>query len=277
MRKIILAAAAALAFAAPATPAQSVGKMVVNDLKYSAGDILGIWTSPFRGSGRDWLLVAASAGVFGLSMLVDEPISDWALDNEGSGLLKTIEPVRRGGVAYTGKFIVPPVAAAYVIGLATKNQGIRDGVMGCATSWLAQSGPRKLTYLLVERQRPDTSPDNSQKWGVPGDWEDWQKHSFPAGHFANAMSCATFWSERFDLGWWSIPVYAAAGAIGIGRLADGGHWTSDTVLGGILGYAVGREIAHRSLDRKEERQKGKTGIIFSPERSGTTIGMRISF
>jgi len=277
MRKLTLVATAALAILSHRAPAQSVGKMFVDDLKHSGSDILAIWTSPFRASGKDWLLVAGSAGVFGLSMLADESVSNWAMRNENSGALRVIEPVRSGGIAYTGKFIVPPVAAAYIVGLATKNQGIRDGVFGCATSWLAQSGPPKLTYLLVERQRPDTSPDNAQRWGVPGDWEDWQKHSFPAGHFANAMSCATFWSERFDLGLWSIPVYGVAAAIGVGRLADGGHWTSDTVLGGILGYAVGREIARHSLDRGEERDKRKTGIILSPERTGTTFGMRITF
>jgi membrane-associated phospholipid phosphatase len=93
------------------------------------------------------------------------------------------------------------------------------------------------------------------------------------------MSCATFWAERFEMGWWGAPVYAVAGAIGIGRMADGGHWTSDTVLGGILGYAVGREIARRSLARKEHRvQEKRTAELFvAPERGRTYVGFNVKY
>jgi membrane-associated phospholipid phosphatase len=271
--------AAALMLSSRIVPAQSVGKMLVDDVKDGAGDMLAIWTSPFRASSRDWLLAGAAAGAFGLSMLADQPVSDWALRNKDSGFFNTLDPVRRGGKAYTGKTIVPPVAALYVTGIVLKNQNMRDIVTGCATSWLAQSAIRKGTYLLVGRERPDTSPDNPNRWQVPGDWSDWQEHSFPAGHFANAMSCATYWNERFNLGWWGVPIYAVAGAIGVGRLADGGHWTSDTVIGGIFGYAVGREVARRSLERSERRNDDKrhAELILTPTRGGGYFGVNVSF
>ncbi|HEY7394887.1 MAG TPA: phosphatase PAP2 family protein, partial [Gemmatimonadaceae bacterium] len=138
---------------------------------------------------------------------------------------------------------------------------------------------RKGTYLIVGRERPDTSPNDPNRWQVPGDWNDWQEHSFVAGHFANAMSCATYWNERFNLGWWGVPVYALAGAIGVGRLADGGHWTSDTVLGGILGYAVGREVARRSLERYETKNDDdrRAELILTPDRRRTYFGVNVSF
>ena len=260
-------------------PAQSVGKMLVDDVKYGAGDMFAIWTSPLRASSRDWVLVGASAAAFGVSMLADQPVSDWALKNKDSAFFKSLAPVRRGGKAYTGKAIVPPVAVLYLAGVVFKSQNMRDIVTGCATSWLSQSAVRKATYLLIGRERPDTSPNNPNRWQVPGDWNDWQEHSFPAGHFANAISCATYWSERFNLGWWGVPVYALAGAIGVGRLADGGHWTSDTVLGGIFGYAVGREVARRSLDRYERRNEDKrhAELILTPGRGGASFGVNVSF
>ena len=183
-----------------------------------------------------------------------------------------------GGVAYTGKFVVPPVAALYVVGIAMKNQGMRDAVMGCAASWLSESAVRKSTYLLVSRQRPDTSPNNPNKWSVPGDWENWQLHSFPAGHFANVMACASFWNNRFELGFAEPVIYAVAGAVGIGRIADAGHWTSDTVLGGILGYAIGREVARRSQARHDGKPDNRRAQFqFSPEPGGATVGLKISY
>jgi membrane-associated phospholipid phosphatase len=277
LRKYVFAAAVALS-AANIAPAQSVGRMLADDFKNAGGDMIGVWLSPFRASGRDWLIAAGAGAAFGVSMLADQSVADWAADHDSSGFFKALKPVRRGGVAYTGKFIVPPVAALYVVGLAMKNQGMRDAVMGCAASWLSESAVRKGTYLVVARQRPDTSPNNPNKWDAPGDWENWQLHSFPAGHFANVMACASFWSNRFELGIAEPVIFAVAGGIGIGRILDRGHWTSDTVLGGILGYAIGREVARRSLARHDGKADHRRAQLdISPGPNGTNVGLRITY
>ena len=278
IRTHLLAVAAAWYVVAPIAAAQSVGKMIVDDVKNGGLDMWAVWTSPFRASERDWLLAAASFGAFGVSMLADQPVADLMERNKESGVFSTLEPVRRGGIAYTGKFIVPPIAIAYVTGLITKNQDTRDFVMGCMSAWLAQSAVRKGTYLVVARQRPDTSPNNPNKWSTPGDWENWQQHSFPAGHFANLMSCASYWNERFNSRIGAAAAFTLAGAIGVGRLVDGGHWTSDTVLGGILGYAVGREVARRSLERKNKTaDKRQAEFNVSPDQGGVRASVRITF
>ena len=124
------------------------------------------------------------------------------------------------------------------------------------SAWGSQSLVRKGVYLVVGRRRPETSPNDPNEWTFPGKG-DWQMHSFPAGHFANAMACATYWNNRFHLGVAGYAAYGLAAAVGVGRLADRGHWTSDTVIGGILGYAVGKEIARRSLRRKTTLHCGR--------------------
>lgn len=257
--------------------AQSVGKMLDDDAKNVGKDVVAIWTSPFDAARRDWLLAAAAFGAFGVSMLADQPVSDWAIRNDSSAFFKAIRPVRRGGKLYAGKYVVPPVAAVYVLGVILNNQDMRDFVTGCGSSWAAQSFLRKGVYALVGRRRPETSPDNPQEWTFPGKG-DWQMHSFPAGHFANAMACATYWNNRFHLGIAGPAVYTLAGAVGIGRLADVGHWTSDTVIGGILGYAVGKEVARHSLNRlKSEGPLRTTQVYVSPDLTGMTLGVRWSF
>ena len=40
-------------------------------------------------------------------------------------------------------------------------------------------------------------------------------------------------------------------AIGVGRLADGHHWASDLLVGGVVGFAVGKAIAERQLRRQD--------------------------
>jgi membrane-associated phospholipid phosphatase len=271
--------AAALGFAR-VVPAQSVGKMLEDDFKNSGKDILSIWASPFDASARDWLLTAAAFGAFGASMLADQSVSDWAIENDSSAFFRALKPVRRGGKLFSGKYVVPPVAAVYVIGIVLKNQDLRDFVTGCMSSWAAESFPRKGVAWLFGRARPDTLPDDPQNWKLGGGG-DWMMRSFPAGHFANALACATYWNKRFHLGAAGPAVYALALAVGVGRLADKAHWTSDSVIGGILGYAVGKEIAQRAVDRNVKRLSGggagSASLNVTPGAGGLAISMRWTF
>lgn len=249
--------------------------MLEDDFRNVGKDVWAVWTSPFDASKKDWLITAGALGAFGVSMVADQAVSDWAIRNADRGFLDALGPVRRGGWLFSGKYVVPPVAAAYVVGIATKNQDLRDAVTGCMSSWGAQSVVRKAIYATVGRARPDTMPDDPQHWDLfEGSWN---MHSFPAGHFANAMACATFWDKRFDLGPASVLVYGLAGAVGIGRFADKAHWFSDTVLGGVLGYAVGNEIARRSLKRERERQSPSAQLYMAPTSPGYNLGMRFQF
>lgn len=229
------------------------------------------------------MLFGAALAATGASMLVDQPVSDWAIRNKDSWGFRAIDPVRRGGFLFAGKYVVPPIAAAYVAGVALNNQDLRDFVTGCASSWAANSFARKLVYRLVGRARPDTMPDDPQHWRGPGSGSEWQMRSFPAGHFANGMACVSYWNARFKMGPVEPALYALAAAIGIGRLADEAHWTSDSVLGGVFGYAVGREVARRSLSRNAARgAAGATplstsSMYLSPEMGGVTLGLRWTF
>ena len=276
MRHRWIAILAAFLTAAPAAQSQSVGEMFVDDWKYAGKDILGVWGSPFRADGKSWMLFGVTVAATGASMLADEPVSDWAIRNKNSSGFRAISPLRRGGWLFSGKYVVPPVAAAYIIGLATKNQDLRDFVTGCAASWASNSILRKGLYRVVGRARPDTMPDDPQHWGGPGSGGDWQMRSFPAGHFANAMSCVSFVNNRFRLGPGEPALYALAIAVGVGRLADEAHWTSDSVLGGVLGYAVGKEVARRSLSRLNASMAGKS-LELTPTMNGVTFGMSWTF
>jgi membrane-associated phospholipid phosphatase len=274
MRLRWIAVAITVVGASSPAPAQSVGKMLKDDFSNAGKDVLGVWGAPFNASGRDWGTFAAAMGLFGVTMLVDEEVSEWAIRNDSAALFRAIEPLRRGGVLYTGKYVVPPVALLYIAGLVMKNQDMRDFVLGCAASWVAQSPPRRALAHAIGRARPDTTrdptvaPHDAQIWKF-GWTKDWNMRSFPGGHLANAMGCATFWNKRFDLGVAEPLLYGVAAAIGAGRLADRAHWLSDQVIGGILGYAIGAELARRSLDRRNEG--AVPALNVSPGGTGTML------
>lgn len=282
MRIGVSAIALGLLTLARVAPAQSVGKMLKDDFTFAARDVGAVWSAPFDGSKRDWFIAAGSLGAFGLSMLADQELSDWAIRNDSSAFFRGIKPLRRGGYLFSGKYLVPPVAALYVVGIVTKNQDMRDFVTGCAASWLAQGTVRKGVANLVGRARPDTMPSDPQHWELGAGRGNWMMRSFPAGHFANALGCVAFANTRYKMGFVEPVLYAVAAGVGVGRMADEGHWFSDTVIGGVLGYAVGREVGLRSRTRDDTRQAEKaaaTGAQFgvSPSTNGVHLSLRWTF
>ena len=280
-RKFVVAMTAVVALA-QSSAAQSVGVMLRDDFKNAGKDIGAIWAAPFKGDAKDWATFAGAMGLFGVTMLADDAASDWAIRNDSAGNFRALESLRRGGVLFTGKYVVPPVAALYIAGIAFKNQDLRDAVMGCAATWVAQSPPRRALAHAVARARPDTTKDDPSRltprdpqiWKL-GWTKDWNMRSFPGGHMANVMGCAAFWAQRFKLGPAEPLLYAIAAGVGIGRMADNAHWLSDQVIGAILGYAIGNEVAHRQLSRLANGAVPAMNV--APGMNGQMIGFTWSF
>jgi membrane-associated phospholipid phosphatase len=275
---------------------QTVARMVIDDLKWVAQDVGAIWLSPFRGDASDYALAAGILGGSAALSVFDDNVDRWALANQDRGILKAIGPVRRGGDFYTLNQAVPIVGGAYVLALATKNRGVRDGIMGCAASYTAGTTLRHLVvYNVIGRDRPDTvrnhpagekSPparDGDQyHFSVPA--HGWKDHSFPGGHVATVATCASFLMNRYDAPYIDIPLVALVGAMGIGRIADRGHWLSDQVVGIAMGWAIGKEVARRQLRRLADERAGAraatmdgSGAIFGPSPSGVHLGWQLTF
>ena len=292
----------ALCCASGAAGAQTVAEQVTADLRDAGKDMVAVWSSPFHATSRDWLL---SVGVLGLSAAatrVDPSVDRWAVDHAGAAQFRILKEVRQGGAAYAGHTVVPFALAAYGAGVVTRSRDVRDGIMGCAASYASESLARtQVVYRLVARARPDTirahDPDaappppagegSQYGFSTPGS-SDWVKHSFPGGHVANIVSCVTFLSHRFHMGVAEPAMYAVAAGVGLGRLLDRAHWTSDQVFGAFVGYAIGRQVAARSIARArrgadagsptaESAGASATPLRFVPAGGGVALSWRWSF
>ena len=286
--------------AAGRSDAQSVAQIVGNDFKHAGQDFVAIWASPLHGSAKDWLITAGVLGGSALVSPLDDEVDRWAIRNRDRGVLDAIGPFRRGGALYTVNKLTPYAAGLYVIGVATKHQGIRDGVLGCLSAYGANTTIRhQVVYRILGRDRPEIHKNPNAEGVVPtppaqhGDQYDfhipsktWGQHSFPGGHVANIATCAAFFSHRFD---WGIaePVLAGVVAVmGVGRLADRGHWMSDQIVGTVFGYAIGREVARRQLKRQRDAaaadsgapaSQPTSGAFVSPVASAVNIGWTVRF
>lgn len=276
--------------------AQSVGRMVAYDVLHAGGDIVGTWAAPFHSSAKDWLTAGAAVAVSAAFLPVDDNIDRWFLAHQNDAAWSVLKEFREGGHAFAGSTITPVAAGVYVIGLVTKSRPIRDGVWGCVASYASESVVRsQVMYRLIGRLRPDSirgdhvqvpsEQGDQYKFSIPGGKE-WGKHSFPAGHVANVAACASFLSHRFGNPYVTIPAYAVVAAVGIGRQVDRRHWTSDTALGALFGYAVGKEVALRSLERRNDDAghsgRGDNGrasseLLFGPSANGVVFGWQVTF
>ncbi len=224
------------------------------DIGDFTGDIWSIWVSPVQMRGRDALVVAATLGAAAATSRIDSVAYLWMQNHDRTFVMQLLTPIREGArfSSYefgSGQYLLPVSAALYIAGRFSHSVNLRDAGLGCAAGHLSSLGLRQVVFRSVSRGRPKVSP-SPFKFGVPGS-SDWDWESFYSGHISNSMACASFLTHRFSLGLAEPLPYIFSVAIGAGRLADGHHWASDMLLGGVVGFAVGKAIAERQLRREE--------------------------
>ena len=268
--------------------------MLGKDVSNMAGDVWAVWTSPLNGKPRDWLLAAGGIGVAAAISPIDDDIDRWAVRHQNDNIFDAISPFREGGDAFSGRTVTPLAVGALVISLVTKSQNMQDGVFGCMASYLASYGIRHyVSYPLIARVRPDSSrgvplpaarQGDQYEFSFPGKSE-WGQHSIPGGHVANTMTCASFLTKRFEMGVFEPLPWLIVGSVATARVVDRRHWASDQVIGMLLGYAVGKEVAIRSLRRRDARaaeaRVGASGraseTFLEPAPGGVRFGWRSDF
>jgi membrane-associated phospholipid phosphatase len=75
-------------------------------------------------------------------------------------------------------------------------------------------------------------------------------NAFPSGHTAQAFSAATLFNDNFAKGkpWLQVLSYGTASTVGVLRVLNNRHWTSDVVAGagfGILSAKLSELIVKR--------------------------------
>lgn len=236
-------------------PPQAAPGQVGRELNNAAKDVVHVWTSPARLDVSDLPGIATLMGATGVALAVDEPTWRWLRAHPEAVPVRILAPFREGrplnllGRSY---FLVGTSAALFLAGVLDDDVALRDAGRGCATSVIATTFSRHLLARMLGRARP--RDDRGALVIRPLAWGDWAMRSFPGGHGANAMSCVTFWNRRFDLGAAEPVLYGVAAAVGVGRVVDEAHWTSDTVFGLGYGHAIGREVARQQQRRNRDQE-----------------------
>jgi len=267
-RSVFLLALAGTVAAATTSDAQSLGpeRRDIGDLR---GDVWSVWSSPAHAKARDLIPTAAVLGAVTLTSYADSSIYVWMSTHPNTLAMRVISPIRDGwkfpiNGGGNGQFLLPLSATLYAAGRFSHDASLRDAGLGCAAGHLTSAALRDVIYLTVSRTRPHDTPI-ARQISVPGG-RVWGHHSFLSGHIANSMSCVSYFAHRFSLGAAEPVMYAYPIMIGLGRMADGWHWGSDTMAGGAMGFAIGKAIADRQLSRDARRSAASVSRISSPIR-----------
>jgi membrane-associated phospholipid phosphatase len=181
--------------------------------------------------GVDYKAVLAGGGVVLLTMAADEPIAD-ALGKDGS----TFNPFNAfNNVPY---LLAAGVGAAAV---GTWGEDVRTTAYASISAATWALGANLVTKAVVGRSRPD---ENLGPWAFNGPSSSSSQSSFASNHVTVAMALATPFAKRYNQPW----LYGLAALTGLGRVQSKEHWASDTVAGGMLGYAFGSLALEQQAD-----------------------------
>lgn len=213
-------------------------------------DLADLVTAPADWSTEEWL-AAGAMGVVTAGLIVrwDESIQRTSVENPESFPYVIIHKLAWLGKWY-GKNDINPVItfAAVTGGLFAVGKASDDDYLVRTTgimteSYLFTAGFSIALKLLLGRSRPYVG-SGPRSWHFVG-FHSRDTRSFPSGHVSSAFSMASVLSKRHDDWWVQVPAWTLATGVASERIDSGAHWTSDVLVGAVLGSAIGAFLADR--------------------------------
>ncbi len=120
----------------------------------------------------------------------------------------------------------------------------------------------RLIKLSTGRARPfDFYINGDHRWSGPiKQWTERNEKlppsyfdAFPSGHTATAFSIATVFATQYsEIKAVPIISYSLASLVGVSRIIEHQHWSSDVFTGGLLGYFCAKQICNRAKQNREQ-------------------------
>jgi membrane-associated phospholipid phosphatase len=208
-------------------------------------DALDVATAPARWDAHDWRFLGYYSLALAVSIaVIDKPVRDFAQHNQNDtvdNVLTAVEPF--GQKRYT----IPLMASFYLYGhFADDDQARATALDGIAASFIAN--PVTSVFKgLTGRARPNTGLGPHHWRPLEGD------QSFPSGHATQAFAMAGVITSHYPSATSEWLCYGTASLVASARIYHDKHWLSDVVAGGLVGTAVGKEIAAVNATRRAQR------------------------
>ena len=188
-----------------------------------------LYEAPFKPSNFKWdALLVAGTGV----LIATDRRSSRALPTGHVDLFRNITNVSLDSTSAT-------LGGLWAYGIAKKNEHAKEtGELELETlvnTFLIYTPMQ----FLAGRERPEEGTGNGRFWQHGG-----FNTSFPAGHPMFTWAMATVVAHEYPKPWVKLLAYGAATSVSMGRFLGREHYSSDVLVGSVLGYAIASYIFH---------------------------------
>jgi hypothetical protein len=178
---------------------------------------------------------AAVAGLlFGAALLGDRSFREEAQEHRGSA---TNSVARLSNSLGDWRVMVPALSAGYLAGELSGSRDLKRVMLHAGAAAALATGISSSLKYTIGRTRPSFAGDPDQFRPFSG------ANSFPSGHTAVAFAIATSIAEETDDGWSDVALYSAATLTAMARVNDDRHWTSDVLLGALIGHLSAKWVS----------------------------------
>ncbi len=202
-------------------------------------DQKAFWTSPARLRVRDlrWVLPLSglTAGLIAADTRIEAHLPDGAGFIDGTRIFSTAGVAALGGTA----------GVLYVWGRFGAEEHKREAGLLSAEAVANSVIVFEVSKFATGRERPLEGDRQGRFWHGG--------RSFPSGHAAIAWSTATVLAHEYPTRVSKIVAYGLASAITVSRVTGRRHFASDTFVGSVVGWHMGRQIFRRRHTEQSER------------------------
>jgi membrane-associated phospholipid phosphatase len=135
------------------------------------------------------------------------------------------------------RFVIPALSAGYLAGELAGSSDLKRVILHAGAAAALATGVTSSLKYTIGRTRPGFAGDPDQFRPFSG------ANSFPSGHTAVAFAIATSIADETDDSWSDVALYGAATLTAMARVNDDRHWTSDVIIGGLIGHLSGRWVS----------------------------------
>ena len=205
----------------------------------------------------EWVkATAVIGGVVLSSALSDKPVDRFVKKHQNSASFRNWDKLGKA-MPYAA---VGAAAAAFALGdERMQNTGLISMQSIAAATGIAVAGK-----YAFGRARPD---EDRGPWTSVGAGNSRSNSSFPSAHAAIGFAAVTPFAKEYDAPW----LYSVAAVGSAGRVFGRKHWVSDTVAGGIVGYAMGSWLWH------SQRDQSKSGLSINPGPKEISVTWRSKY
>lgn len=181
-----------------------------------------------------WKTASIAGLLFAGSLMGDRGFREEAQEHRGSA---TNSVAKLANTLGEWRYVVPTLSAGYLAGELAGSRDLKRVFLHAGAAAALATGVTSGLKYTIGRSRPPVTGDPDRFRPFSG------SNSFPSGHTAVAFAIATSIADETGDSWSDVALYGAATLTAMARVNDDRHWTSDVLIGGLIGHLSGRWVS----------------------------------